>query len=72
MRAIGKLFPWPTREHRRQAIGDAREQRLQSQRQAAHAELIRAAIERMSAENHFAAAIAEQIALRHRRGQEGP
>lgn len=60
------LFPWPRRHVRHAAIAAAREQKERSQRGAADAHAITAQIERLAAENHFAARIAEQLVARHR------
>lgn len=70
---MDRLRPWPSRAERRAAIEKARAQREHARVQretaeagAVHAERVKAAIERMSAQNHFAATLAQQIALRHR------
>lgn len=68
------MLPWPSRGARRAAIASARAERQQARAEreaaeagAAHAEQVKAEIERLAARNHFAASIAEQIALRHAR-----
>lgn len=68
-RVMGAMFPWPARAERKAAIAQARTGREQAEARAAHAAEVRADIERMAARNHFAQAIAEQIALRHQRGE---
>ena len=60
------LLPWPSRDQRRAAVEAARQEKLRSQSAAAHAADIEQALERMAAENHFAASIAEQVMRRHR------
>lgn len=59
------LLPWPSRRERRAAIAAARAQKAASRRAAAHADNVRAAIDRMIADNHFAQRIANQIIARH-------
>jgi len=59
-------FPWPSRTSRHEAIATARGEKERSQASAAKAAGIRVQIERMAAENHFAARIAEDIIARHR------
>lgn len=65
-RAVEAILPWPSRRNRRAAITAARGEKETSRRSAAHAADVRGAIDRLAAENHFAAAIAEQIIARHR------
>jgi hypothetical protein len=65
------LLPWPSRHQRLEAISHARSQKEVSQAGAAHAAVIGQDIERIRRENHFARAIAEQIA-RGRSGGAGP
>jgi hypothetical protein len=60
------LLPWPSRHQRREQVEAARQEKLRSQSSAEHAAVIEQAIERMAAENHFAASIADQIMQRHR------
>lgn len=64
-------FPWPGRHSRHAAIASAREEKERSQAGAAHADAVRRQIEQLAAQNHFAEAIAEQIILRHPRGDGG-
>lgn len=68
---MGVLFPWPSRQRRQEAIGQARDQKERSRSSAAHAALIERDIERMADRNHFAALIAEQLVQqqRHPRGE---
>lgn len=56
------ILPWPSRGERKAAIARARAQRQRARAQrvaaeagAAHAAQVKAAIERLSARNHFAA-----------------
>lgn len=63
------LFPWPSRGHRKAAIKRAREQAQASREQAGRAASVERSIAEMAARNGFAAAIAEQIAARHMRGE---
>ena len=65
------LLPWPSRAQRAASIEAARQEKVRSRSASAHAAGIEADIERMAAENHFAHAIAEQIASRHRKGGRG-
>jgi len=55
------ILPWPLRHQRQAAISDARDQKERSRAGAAHAAAIAQDIERIRRENHFAAAIAEQL-----------
>ena len=66
-RAMDAVFPWPSRSQRRAAVDRARGEKEKSQRSAAHAAAVRDDITSLAERNHFAAAIAEQIAERHRR-----
>lgn len=59
-------FPWPGRTSRHEAIAAARAERRRSQAGAASAKVVRADIEAMWEQNHFAQAIAEDIIRRHR------
>jgi hypothetical protein len=59
-------FPWPGRTSRHEAIASARAERRRSQAGAASARAVRADIEAMWEQNHFAATIAEDIIRRHR------
>lgn len=61
------LFPWPGRDERLASIQRARREKEYSLGRAAHAVAIERQIERLAEENHFAAAIAEQIIARHKR-----
>lgn len=54
---MARLLPWPLKHQRAAAIQAARAQKEASRRGAAHAAAIGADIERMTADNHFAAAI---------------
>lgn len=65
-RAVEAILPWPSRQHRRAAITAARGEKETSRQAADRAADLRGAIDRLAAENHFAAAIAEQIIARHR------
>ncbi len=65
------LLPWPSRSQRRAAVNRARREKEQSRRSAAHAAAVRADITSLAERNHFAAAIAAQIAERHRREGTG-
>jgi hypothetical protein len=60
------LFPWPRRDERQAAINQARRDRERSRRDAEHAARVETQIRSMVAQNHFAAAITEQILARHR------
>lgn len=62
------MFPWPSRRERKAAIRQAAAARADAEALAAHAERVRGQIAEMAGRNHFAEAIAEQIALRHARG----
>lgn len=64
-------FPWPGRHDRHAAIASARREKERSQAGAAQADTLRRQIETMREQNHFAAAIAEQIIARHSRGNGG-
>lgn len=68
-RAMDKVFPWPSRSERKAAIGRAAVAREDAEAMAARAERVRDQIAEMAARNGFAAAIAEQIAARHLRGE---
>lgn len=62
--------PWPGRHVRHEAIASARREKERSQAGAAHAGVVKRQIEQLAAQNHFAEAIAEQLAQgRHRRGE---
>jgi hypothetical protein len=61
-------FPWPGRHDRHAAIASARAEKEQSQAGAAHADAVRRQIEAMREQNHFAAAIVQDIIRRHERG----
>jgi hypothetical protein len=61
-------FPWPDRGRRHAAIAEARAEKNRSQAGAARAEILRRQIETMREQNHFAAALADQIIQRHREG----
>ena len=54
---MARLLPWPLRHQRAEAIEAARLQKEASRHGAAHAAQIGRDIERMTADNHFAAAI---------------
>jgi hypothetical protein len=58
---MSALFPWPSRSQRQAAIGHARQQKELSRIGAEHAAAIERDIQRIRADNHFAAKIAEQI-----------
>ena len=60
-RLMTMLLPWPTRQQRREAIGRATAEKERSRAGAVHAAAIERDIERIRQENHFAAAIADQI-----------
>lgn len=62
------MLPWPSRRQRKAAIAAARGEKETSRHAAARADALRTAISRMAADNHFAAAIAEDIIARHQRG----
>jgi len=62
---MGAMFPWPARADRKAAIARARGDRQQAEARAAHAARVEEQIRRITAENHFAEAIAAQLALRH-------
>jgi hypothetical protein len=66
-RLMDALLPWPSRRQRRAAVDLARGEKEKSRRSAVHAAGVRADITDLAARNHFAAAIAAQIAERHRR-----
>ena len=59
-------LPWPARHRRHAAIAAATAEKERSQEGAARADLLRVQIERLAGQNHFAAAIADQIVARHR------
>ena len=65
-KAARMLLPWPSRSERRDAIASAGREKRRSQASAAHAAGVERDIRRMAAENHFAAAIADQLARRRR------
>lgn len=65
-RVVDAILPWPSRRERRAAIEAARGEKEASRHAAARAAQLRAAVDRMAAENHFAASIAEQVIARHR------
>ena len=60
-KAARMLIPWTPRHVRREAIASATREKDQARVRAAHAAQIEQQIRRMAEENHFAAAIAEQI-----------
>jgi hypothetical protein len=60
------LLPWPERGERQAAIDKARRDKERSRRQVEHAVREEETIRAMVAQNHFAAAITEQILARHR------
>ena len=62
---MDSMLPWPSRSQRRAAVNRARGEKEKSLRSAAHAAGVRADITSLAARNHFAAAIARQIAERH-------
>ena len=64
-------FPWHARSTRHEAIAAARGEKEQSLGDLADAIVIQRQIERMARQNHFAAAIADQIIRRHTQGQGG-
>ena len=64
---MDSVFPWPSRSQRRAAVGRARGEKEKSLRSAAHAAGVRADITSLAERNHFAAAIASQLAEQHRR-----
>jgi len=66
---MDKLLPWPARRHRKAAIIRARASRARAEAARDQADRLGAEIRRMTADNHFAAAIAAQLALRQ--GKEG-
>jgi hypothetical protein len=61
------MLPWPSRSQRRAAVDRARGEKERSLCSAAQAADVRADITSLAERNHFAYAIAEQIAARHRR-----
>lgn len=63
------LFPWPSRGKRKAAIRAATAEAEKSRQDAGKAAAVERAIAEMAARNGFAAAIAEQIAVRHLRGE---
>lgn len=65
---MDKLFPWPARSERKAAIAQARGHREAAEARAERAADLQAQIRRIAAENHFAEAIAAQLAQgrRHR------
>lgn len=65
-KAARMLLPWPSRRERREAIASAEREKRQSRAAAAHAAQVEASLRRMAETNHFADAIAEQLARRHR------
>lgn len=68
---MDSMLPWPSRRQRRAAVNRARGEKEKSLRSAAHAAAVRADITSLAERNHFAAAIATQIAERHRREGTG-
>lgn len=62
------LFPWPSRQQRLAAIGEARTEKEQSRARLAQAIGIERDIDRIRQQNHFAALIAEHLVQRHRGG----
>jgi len=52
------LLPWPPRDERRQAIAQAREDRIAAERKAAHAKAAEERLRRAVMDNHIAEAIA--------------
>jgi hypothetical protein len=70
-RNLGMPFPWPRRRVRHAAIAAARRQKERSQAGAADADAVRLQIEALREQNHFAAAIVEDIIRRHTGGQRG-
>lgn len=65
------ILPWPARRRRKAAIARARASRARAERSRDHADRISGEIRRMAADNHFAQAIAEQIAYGRRQRREG-
>jgi hypothetical protein len=64
-------FPWPRRAERKRRIEQARAGARASRHQADRAARIERDLRRIVEENHFAAAIAEQIIRRHTQGNGG-
>lgn len=68
---MDRLLPWPGRRDRQAAIRAARQERDASRAAADDAGDVEAAIRRMTAGNHWAQAIASELAApRRRRGDE--
>lgn len=65
---MDRLLPWPARYRRKAAISQARASRQRAEASRDHADRVSAEIRRMTADNHFAASIAEQMASRRQRG----
>lgn len=55
------LRPWPSRADRRQAIAQARRDRIAAERKAAHARAAEARLRAAVEDNHIAQAIARQL-----------
>ena len=56
-------LPWPSRPERKAAVGRARGEREQSQRDAAYARDVAQQIRRMQHDNHWAASIADALGI---------
>ena len=65
-RAAKVLRPWPVQRDRKAAISAARQEKEHSLARAEHAAEIEQQIRHLARDNHFAAAIAEQIISTHR------
>lgn len=61
-------FPWPAKILRHKAIAAARAEKDRSRAGAARAEVLRRQIEVLREQNHFAAALVDQIISRHEEG----
>ena len=61
-------FPWPTRAERKQRIEQARAGARAARHEADKAARLERELRRIVEENHFAAAIAQQIIRRHTEG----
>lgn len=66
-RIVGKLLPWAPRSQRRQAITQARRDRIAAERRLDTARRAEARLRRVTADNHIAAAIAQALGG-HRNG----
>jgi len=68
-RLMRMLLPWAPKADRRAAIDQARGEKEQSQRDAAHARDIEEQLHRMQAQNHWAATIAGALGIQN--GERG-